>query len=610
MRSRVPTYLLLATSGFILGSCIAITEILLSKSIDSTLPPASKVRKFNRPGTIEIFASKGEVIQKLGPATRQKMPSGTIPEIIKNAFIASEDRRFYRHQGVDFWSISRAVMTNIKEMAIVEGGSTITQQLARMVFLNQSKTIQRKLKEIALAYKLERHLTKEEIIEQYLNNVYLGSNAYGISDAAWIYFKKTPALLTLEEIALIAGLAPAPSIYSPLVNTDLALKRKSIVLHKMRKENFISDSELSAALAQPIKLQPAVPKYLRSKAPFFTDFIEQVLPQLLSKEAIEVGGLKVKTSLILDWQEMAKEVIKEQRAINTEVAIVSIQPSSGLIRVLVGGRDYSKNQFNRAFQALRSPGSTFKIFPYLAAINAGYEPEDLLFDTPRCWYGYCPKNFGNLYFGEVSITEAFINSLNTIAVDLLEKVGFEKVIATANMFGVGNEQELEHYYPLAIGAYEETVLNMTAAYAGLTNRGRYIKPSGIEEIRGPNNNLLWSHDDQKSSRAISTEIADKMNWMLQQVVLNGSGIAASLEDREVAGKTGTSEGNRDLWFIGSIPQLTTGVWFGNDNNEETKVNSGDAAYAWKQFMEKITANMEIKRFPKRPTHSKMRTNYP
>ena len=610
MHSKVQTYLLLATSGFILGSSIAITENLISKSIDSKLPPASKVSRFNRPGTIQIFASKGEIIQKLGPATREKMASGTIPEIIKNAFIASEDRRFYKHNGVDFWSISRAVISNVKEMAIVEGGSTITQQLARMVFLNQNKTIQRKLKEMALAFKLERNLTKEEIIEQYLNNVYLGSNAYGISDAAWVYFKKTPALLTLEEIALIAGLAPAPSLYSPLVNSDLALKRRSVVLYKMRMENFISDSELSEALAKPLKLQPAIPKYLRSKAPFFTDFIEQVLPQLLSKEEIEVGGLKVKTSLILDWQEIAKEVIRNQRAINTEVAIVSIQPSSGLIRVLVGGRDYSKNQFNRAFQALRSPGSTFKIFPYLAALTEGYEPEDLLFDTPRCWYGYCPKNFGNLYFGEVSITEAFTNSLNTIAVDLLAKVGFEKVITTANKFGVGKERELEYYYPLAIGAYEETVLNMTAAYAGITNRGLYNQPSAIEEIRGPTNDLLWSHNDGEVSRAISTEIADRMNWMLQQVVLYGSGTAASLEDRQVAGKTGTSEGNRDLWFIGSIPQLTTGVWLGNDNNEESKVNSGDAAFTWKQFMNKISINMEIRRFPKRPSHSNLKTNSP
>ena len=192
MHSKVQKHLLLVTSGLILGSGIAITENLISKSIDSKLPPASKVSRFNRPGTIQIFASKGEIIQKLGPATREKMASGTIPEIIKNAFIASEDRRFYKHNGVDFWSISRAVISNVKAMEIVEGGSTITQQLARMVFLNQNKTIQRKLKEMALAFKLERNLTKEEIIEQYLNNVFLGSNAYGISDAAWVYFKKTP----------------------------------------------------------------------------------------------------------------------------------------------------------------------------------------------------------------------------------------------------------------------------------------------------------------------------------------------------------------------------------------------------------------------------------
>ncbi|KGG16535.1 Multimodular transpeptidase-transglycosylase [Prochlorococcus sp. MIT 0602] len=561
----------------------------------------SKIREFNRPGTIELLASNGEIIQKLGPITRDKMTSEFIPTIIKKAFIASEDRRFYKHNGVDFWSISRAMLTNIKAKSILEGGSTITQQLARIIFLNQEKSISRKLKEIALAYKLERSLAKEEILEQYLNNVYLGSNAYGVSDASWIYFKKTPNQLSLEEAALIAGLAPAPSAYSPLVNVELALKRRSIVLRKMRAENFISNSELLIALNKPLNLQPAMPKYLKSKAPFFTSFVEQELPKILSQEQIEIGGLKIKTSLILDWQLKAREVIKTQSPKNAEGAIISIEPSTGLIRVLVGGKDYSKNQFNRATQALRSPGSTFKIFPYIAAINNGYQPEDRLFDTPRCWHGYCPKNFGNIYYGEVSLSNAFSNSLNTIAVDLLAKVGFKKVISLANQFGVGNVEKLGYYYPLAIGAFEETVLNMSAAYAAIANRGMYIKPSAIEEIRGPKNDLLWEQSigQGEGRRVISTQVADTMNWMLRKVVSQGSGIAASLGNRQVAGKTGTSENNRDLWFIGSIPQLTTSVWFGSDNNTTIRGSSGDAALAWKQFMRKINSDLELVDFPRR-----------
>ncbi len=610
MSRRFQTFILLATSAIAIGSLTAITERWISKSIDHLLPPTSKVNIFSRTGTIELLSSKGKIIQKLGPVTREKIKPDEMPDLIKKAFIAAEDRRFYKHTGVDFWSIGRATLTNIKERSIVQGGSTITQQLARIIFLSQDRTLKRKLNEIALAFKLERNLSKEEIIGQYLNNVYLGSNAYGIADAAWVYFKKTPDLLKLEEAALIAGLAPAPSLYSPLVNADLALKRRAIVLQKMRLENFISDSELSIALRRPLNLEPATPKYLISEAPFFSSYVEQELPHLLSKEQLEIGGLKVHTSLNLDWQLKARDIIRNQSPINAEAAIVSVEPSSGLIRVLLGGKDFNENQFNRAAQALRSPGSTFKIFTYIAAIESGYKPEDILYDTPRCWYGYCPKNFGDRYYGEVSIANAFTHSLNTVAVDLLAKVGFEKVISTANRLGVGKERKLGRFYPLAIGAHEESVLNMTAAYAGITNRGIYIKPSAIEKIIGPNNEIIWIHPKNQKDhlRALSIQAADTMNLMLREVVAEGSGRAAFLDNRQVAGKTGTSEGNRDLWFIGSIPQLTTSIWFGKDDNSPIKGSSGDAAFAWKQFMLKISNDLEIINFPERSSSHRLVNN--
>ncbi len=600
MQKKLQTFLFLTTSALAIGSLTAISEKYISSYIDAFLPSTSKVDIFSRPGTIELISSEGLIIQKLGPATRQKIAPEKMPEIVVKAFVAAEDRRFYKHKGVDLWSILRATITNIKERSVVEGGSTITQQLARIIFLNQDKTLQRKLKEIGLAYKLERNLSKKQIVGQYLNNVYLGSNAYGISDASWIYFQKAPGQLSIAEAALIAGLAPAPSLYSPLVNIDLALKRRSIVLQKMRLENFISDSELSIAINSPVALEPATPKFSQSKAPFFTSHVEQELPHILSKEQLEIGGLKVITSVNFSWQLKAQEIIKQYSPPEAEGAIVSIEPKTGLIRVLVGGIDFNKNQFNRATQALRSPGSTFKIFPYIAAIQTGFKPEDVLFDTPRCWYGYCPKNFGNKYYGEVSLTHAFANSLNTIAVDLLSQVGFEKVITIANSLGIGKNTNLGKFYPLAIGAYEETILNMTAAYAGVANRGIYIKPSAIEEIRGPDDEIIWTHKSQKekTTQVISPEVADTMNWMLRQVVLKGSGRAASLKNRQVAGKTGTSEGNRDLWFIGSIPQLTTSVWYGRDNNKEVKGSSGDSAYSWKQFMISIANDIENKNFPK------------
>ncbi len=603
MSRKSQLWLVLVASSISVGSAAAFTESFLGKSIDSMLPDATKVTSFSRPGTITILSTNKKVIQKLGPTTREKVEQGSIPLLVRQAFIAAEDRRFLDHNGVDLWGIARAVVSNIRQGAVMEGGSTITQQLARMVFLSQDRTLTRKFKEAALAFKLERQLSKEKILEQYLNYVYLGSGAYGIADAAWVYFTKTPKELSLDEAALIAGLPPAPSIYSPLVNPQFALKRRSAVLTKMHREGFISAEELSSGINSPLNLKPATPKFFNSAAPFFTSLVAKQLPRLLKPEQLEIGGLTVRTSLNLNWQKKAQQVIRAHSPGDTEGAIVSIDPKTGLIRVLVGGKNFEENQFNRATQALRSPGSTFKLFPYSAALNQGTQPEDIFVDNPRCWDGYCPKNFGDKYMGKVSLSDAFTNSLNTVAVQLVEKVGFQEVISTANKLGIGNSRQLGKYYPLAIGAYEQTVLEMTAAYAGVANRGIYMKPTPFEEVLGPNNVILWSKkvDGEKGQLALGKDVADTMNWMLQKVVKSGTGKAASIKGWSIAGKTGTSEGGRDLWFIGSIPQLTTGVWFGYDNNTETKSGSGEAAWAWKQFMLQIKEDFESLKFPERPS---------
>ena len=432
--------------------------------------------------------------------------------------------------------------------------------------------------------------------------MYLGSGAYGIADAAWNYFSKTPDQLTLPEAALIAGLPPAPSIYSPLVNPELARKQRSIVLERMRQEGFITRAAALAANNSPLNLKPATPKYFNSAAPFFTGWVAKELPKIDTQEQLEVGGLKVRTSLNLDWQQKAQQVIREHAPFDTEGALVAIQPGTGLVRAMVGGKSYRESQFNRATQALRSPGSTFKLFPYAAAIDRGIKPEDIFMDKPRCWRGYCPKNFGAKYFGPISLADALKNSLNTVAVQLQDTVGFDAIIEIANGFDIGTKRPLGKYYPMAIGAYEQTVLEMTAAYAAVTNRGVFVQPTPFEEIRGPKDELIWSRrvDGNRGRRALDSDVADAMNWMLQRVVSGGTGIAAKLDNRPVAGKTGTSEGTRDLWFIGSIPQLTTAVWFGYDNNKETNSSSGEAAWAWKQFMLQIEDEFPQKPFPAKP----------
>ncbi len=589
MGRKIKVLAFICTGSIAIGSLGSICERLVSNHIDSLLPDPREINSFSRPGTITLLSQKKKIIQKLGPATREKVETESMPELVKQAFLAAEDRRYYVHKGVDLWGIGRAALVNLKQRKVVEGGSTITQQVARIIFLSQEQTYSRKIKEIALAYKLERYFSKEEILGQYLNNVYLGSNAYGVADAAWIYFSKTPSELTLTEVALIAGLPPAPSLYSPLVNSDLAIQSRNKVLEKMYLQGFISNETLAESLKDPLILKPAAPKFYKSTAPFFSSWVEQRLPYMLSKEELEVGGLQIQTSLNLEWQSKAQKLIRMQGSEEREGALISIEPSTGLIRALVGGKNFQYNQFNRATQAFRSPGSTFKIFPYALAIKEGFKPEDLLFDTPRCWHGYCPKNFGGKYYGEVSLQEAFNKSLNTIAVDLLTKVGAKKVITLANQLGVGNERKLGEYYPLALGAYEETLLNITGAYAGITNRGVYLKPSPIEEIRGPDNKVIWTQKSNKNKgkRVLSKQVSDTLNEMLKDVVKNGTGIAASLETKQAAGKTGTSEGNRDLLFIGSLPQLTTGIWLGYDDNRSTKSSSGEAAYMWKQFMTQI-----------------------
>ena len=584
----------------LIGGGVACGQAALVAGLDSLLPDARGINHFNRPGTLTILSADGQVVHKIGPVTREKLTPETLPTLVEQAFIAAEDRRFYQHNGIDPVGIGRALVRNISQRSVEEGASTITQQLARTVFLSQDRTLVRKLKEAALAGKLERQLSKAQILTEYLNVVYLGSSAYGVADAAWVYFSKTPDQLNLPEAALIAGLPPAPSVYSPLVNPDLALERRAVVLRRMQEAGFISSSEQQQAEASPLELKPAEPKYWDSQAPYFSSWVQQELPQVLTPEQLEVGGLTVRSSVNLAWQKEAQKAINTYARGDMEGALVAMEPGTGLVRAMVGGTDFLDSQFNRAAQALRSPGSTFKLFVYLTALKEGMLPERVLRDSARCFRGYCPKNFGNRYLGSVSMVVALQNSLNTVAVALLQELGFDKVIATAKSLGIS--RELGRFYPLALGAYEQTVLDMTAAYAAINNGGIYVKPTPFEEILGPNGELLWSRrvEGDSGKRAVNSDIGAVMMWMLQRAVQSGTGGGAALPNRPVAGKTGTSEGGRDLWFIGSIPQLTTGVWLGYDNSRGTKKTSVVATYAWRAFMAPITKNLPVRQFPPRP----------
>ena len=585
-----------------IGAGASLGQTALVAAIDSQLPDASRISAFSRPGTLTVIDANGQVIVKQGPATREKLPAGRMPLLIQRAFVAAEDRRFYLHDGIDLVGISRAMVRNLSQGSVEEGASTITQQLARTVFLSQDRTLWRKIREAMLAGKIERQLSKEQILEQYVNYVYLGSSAYGVSDAAWIYFSKTPDQLTLPEAAMIAGLPPAPSVYSPLVNPDLALQRRATVLRRMREVGYIDDAQLSRALAAPLGLKPAEPKYFDNPAPWFTSWLEQELPGVLTKEQLEVGGLTVRTGLNKAWQ------IKAQQAINAgagsmQGALVSIEPGTGLVRAMVGGKDWQKSQFNRATQAVRSPGSTFKLFAYAAALKYGMKPEDPISARARCYLdGWPPKRFcipGS--GGSLPLTSALARSVNSAAVAVAEKVGYPRVIGVARDLGITGT--VGDYPAMVLGANEKTMLEMAAAYAAVNNRGVWVKPLPFEEIYGPDGELLWSRrvDAPKPRRALTSDVADALMWMLQRVVTNGTGTGAGLGDRPVAGKTGTAEGARDLWFIGSIPQLTTAVWFGFDQNLKTGSSSAQAAATWGSFMRSISKDLPVQEFPPKPT---------
>ncbi|MBW4539006.1 MAG: penicillin-binding protein 1A [Myxacorys chilensis ATA2-1-KO14] len=576
---------------------------LISWQIDRSLPDPSEIQTFARRGTLTMRASDGTILHQLGPATREKLAIDQMPKRLVDAFIASEDRRFYEHNGIDYQGIVRAIARNISSGGVVEGGSTLTQQLSRIVYLNNDRSVIRKIREALIAQKLERSVDKRQLLEKYLNLVYLGSNAYGVGDAAWIYFSKSTSQLTLSEMATIAGLPPAPSVYSPLENLEKAKQRRNNVLDKMVEAGYISATEAQTAKAEELKVKPSEPKKIQSDAPYFTYYVQQQLPNYVSKEAIAAGGLTIETTLNAKWQKAAEKAIKDTIEIDGSAAsfkqasLVAIDPRNGEIRSMVGGYDfYKESQFNRATQAQRQPGSTFKPFVYTTAIAAGFSPYQSYLDERFKVDGYQPKNYSNKYSGWLTIKSALTNSVNVIAVKTLIDVGFAPVIKMAQNMGI--HSKLEPTYAMALGAYEVNLLELTNAYGTLAAQGNTVDPHGIRRIVDRKGKVLYQ-SDYKQKRVLDPGTASIMTWMMRGVVTDGTGRSAQL-DRPVAGKTGTSEKARDLWFIGFIPQVVAGVWLGNDDNSPTWGASSTAAFTWHEFMKEVVNGMPVQKFPEIP----------
>ncbi len=595
-----------------IGGCLAVVGAFWYR-LEASLPKNPEaVLTFQREKTLTIEAADGTVLQEIGEVSHERLKMWQFPKNVKNAFLASEDSRFYEHDGVDYKGILRAVWVNLRAGSVVEGGSTITQQLARITFLSQERSLIRKLKEYRVAQEIENKLTKDQILEKYLNLVYLGEGAYGVADAAWIYFGKSIDQLTISESAILAAIVPGPSLYSPIKKPnedeskyqrrlEVVTKKRDLVIGRMKDVGYITAQQAKEALDAPIKVNPQLPKRLERRANYFTDYIYQELTKVLPAKTIQQGGLTIETSIYPKWQEEAeKDVEKWVTRYGrwqgfSEAALVTVDPRSGQIRAMVGGKKFDKNQFNRVTQAKRQPGSTFKAFVYATAIACGFSPYRSYLNAEMTVDGYKPENFGDTYSGsQVSLAEAIRKSLNVVAVQTLIDVGFNPIINLAHKMGI--ESNLLPVYSLALGSSEVTVLEITSAYGTFANRGVHEKAHGITRILDRTGKVIYQADAKQGTQVLDPESTSIVVWMMQNVVTGGTGGPAQI-GRPVAGKTGTTDKARDLWFIGYIPQAATGIWLGNDNNRPTNGASTTAASLWGRYMGKVTDDLPVESFP-------------
>jgi len=531
-----------------------------------------------------ISSSDNKILSKLSRKFEINNSQNKIPFFLKHSFISSEDKRFYKHNGIDLKSISRALFQNIRSGYVKEGGSTITQQVARILFLNNDLSFQRKIKEIFISLILEFKYDKNQILKLYLNNIYLGSGAYGVNEASQVYFGKLIEELTLSEIALIAGLAPAPSIYSPYENIELAIKNRNKVLESMYVDGYISLANKNKAIKEKINLNYQTADNFLDDKLLINFILEETEKRIENKN--DHKFLRIKSSIIKDWQEKAQKVSRYVGPKELEFALLSIESNTGLIRAMITSRNPSINEYNRVISSVRPLGSTFKIIPYAAALIEGIQLNDKFDDLPRCWESYCPKNFSEEYRGSVSLIESFKSSSNIVPILITKKIGLKNIINLANSFGLGYEQKFEEFSSLAIGSYGDNLLSITNAYSAINNNGNIQSPNILEKIESLNYQSIWQNKFI-SKKILDFKVNKKINKLLEKSVKEGTSKAAYIKGKQIYGKTGTSDGNKDLWFIGSIDNLTTGIWIGYDDNKESKLSSGNAAYLWKRFIAAI-----------------------
>ncbi len=565
--------LCLLVFGVFLG-CIVGFFIALTKD----LPEIRNLETFKPSSITRIYSADGVLLTEFFLEKRDPVPVKIIPDMLKKALIVTEDRSFYTHSGIDLKGIFRAVFRDIKAGRFVEGASSITQQLAKTLFLYPRKTLLRKAKEAFLSFQIERHYTKAEILGLYLNQVYFGSGAYGVESAARIYFGKPVSDLNLPECALLAGLPRSPSRYSPLVDPKLSIKRRNIVLKQLKDTGVITQSAYDIARATPLNL--AKQDKTSVKAPYFVEYVKQFLENTIGSSRLYKEGLKVVTTLNFNMQQLAERAVKKglsdlQKRMkhhgikhpDPQCALISLDVVSGGILAMVGGKDFSKSAFNRAVDAKRQPGSAFKPIVYAYAIEKGFPQNKIILDAPvafnidhqqKYWQ---PKDFSGTYEGEMTLRKALALSKNIPAVRLIDMLGPSSVAGFAHTLGI--ENPLSQNLSLALGTSDVTLKNLTAAYSVFANKGKFIEPYGIMEVVDRTGRLVWRARPEERmvmSRATAAIITD----MLRNVIQNGTGRKAKCIQRPIAGKTGTTDEFKDALFVGFSPSITTGVWVGQD----------------------------------------------
>ena len=578
--------------GMTVGAFFALTH---------DLPQIRSLETYKPSATTRIFSADNILLAELFVEKRDPVPLEIVPDYLKSALIATEDRNFYRHIGIDIKGILRAVVRDIWAGEFVEGASTLTQQLSKTLFLTPRKTIVRKLKEALLAFHLERRYTKDEILELYLNQVYFGSGAYGVASAAHIFFGKPVGELTLAECALIAAMPKAPSRFSPLINRPLARQRRDIVLRQMHEIHVITDAQYRQALAEPV-LTPEQSKFARN-APYFVEYIKNFLEDDIGSTRIYKGGLTVITTLSYDLQKAAEQAalsglqslegrMKKNGNPQPEpqCALVALDVQTGAILAITGGKDFLHSPFNRATMALRQPGSAFKPIVYALAVERGFSQNQTVLDAPVIFKGaqdgndWQPENFSKTYLGEITLRKALALSENIPAIRLIEMLGPAAVADFA--FSLGIHSPLRPNLSLALGTSEVTLMDLTSAYAVFPNRGKKIQPFGVLKVMDTTGRTVWQRAPQVHI-AMSRTGAAIITDMLQGVIKEGTGKMAGRLPFPLGGKTGTTNDFKDALFIGFSPSIAAGVWVGNDDH--TPLGRGEtgaraALPAWMAFM--------------------------